>query len=123
MRENLRQTSATSNGIEIYSLYWILSLLDYFWHTGDLETLEDHHADVLAAKIEHATALFADPRIAFCGHDERLGATFEEAQRPETQMIYRLVLIRCLRGIAAAMSAGGLAELGDSYRRRQKSSA
>ena len=116
VRENLVQTSATSNGIEIYSLYWILSLLDYFWHTGDAETLVGYR-EVLAAKTQHAASLLADPPIAFCGHDERLGATFEEAQRPETQTIYRLVLIRCLRGIGQAMVAAGLGELGDSYRR------
>ena len=39
IRKNLLYTSTQDNGIASYSLYWVLSLLDYYNYTGDAETL------------------------------------------------------------------------------------
>ena len=35
IRNNIALTASQSNGIESYSLYWVLSVLDYYRFTGD----------------------------------------------------------------------------------------
>jgi hypothetical protein len=106
VRENLIGTADVSNGIESYSLYWVLSLLDYYQHTGDATLLKQYSASVVA-KLDHADAIYADPYISFYGHDERLGACFEEPDIFETKSAYRMLFIRTCWRFAAAMATIG----------------
>lgn len=111
---NLDRTAKDSNNIESYSLYWVLSLIDYFKYSGDTATLGKHLANA-QAKLDHANAIYADPHIAFYGHDERLGACFEEPDRPETKNAYRMLFVRACREFAWAMRQSGRAELAAQY--------
>ena len=111
---NLDRTARVSNGIESYSLYWILSLLDYFKYSGDAAAL-GQHLDNVQAKLAHANAIFTNPPISFYGHDERLGACFEQPDRPETKNAFRLLFLRTCREFAWAMRQQGRADLASHY--------
>ncbi len=111
---NLDRTAKDSNGIESYSLYWVLSLVDYFQYSGDTAALAQYLANA-QAKLDHANSIFANPHITFYGHDERLGACFEEPDRPETKNAYRLLFIRACREFAWALRQSGRAELAAHY--------
>ena len=114
IKQNLERTATTSNDIESYSLYWILSLLDYYQHTGDVQTMQKYidHAQSL---LEHAQSIYPDPYISFYGHDERLGACFEEPDRFETKAAYRMLFVRTCREFALAMDNIGRTDLGRTY--------
>ena len=58
------RTARDSNNIESYSLYWVLSLIDYFKYSGDTAALA-HHLTNAQAKLDHANSIYADPHIAF----------------------------------------------------------
>ena len=92
----------------------MLSLIDYFKYSGDTAALDQHLANA-QAKLDHANAIYADPHIAFYGHDERLGACFEEPDRPETKNAYRMLFVRACREFAWAMRQSGRAELAARY--------
>jgi len=103
VKANLERTATGDNGIESYSLYWILSLLDYYRYSGDAAMLRQYAANA-QAKLEHANQIYADPPIAFYGWDERLGAGFEDPNStPETKNAYRLLFIRASRAFAESM--------------------
>lgn len=94
IRKNIERTSDNYNGIESYSLYWILSLIDYVNYTGDRELLDNMEASV-TKKIAHANQLYgSNVRLGFYGWDERLGAGFENSDCDENQWAYRMLFIQ-----------------------------
>lgn len=116
IRENLVRTSKEANDIESYSLYWILSLLDYYRVTGDQETLEQF-INLTVSKLEHGAAIYHDPPISFYGDDERIGATFENPNRFECKSAYRMLFVHCCRQFGLAMEGIGQTGLGSKYQK------
>lgn len=117
IRKNLLYTSTQDNGIASYSLYWVLSLLDYYNYTGDAETLAlltENACRKLDAAYDHYDTL---PRLWFYGWDERLGAGFEAPDFREPQTAYRMLAIGTWRQFAAAMRQAGNQELAGKYER------
>ena len=117
VRKNLENTSKQDNGIRSYSLYWVLSLLDYYNYTGDEETLKHFLANA-DAKLELAYKAFGtNPPLSFYGWDDGLGAGFEIWFRPntESQNAYKMLSIRLWREFAIAMDRIGNKVLGDKY--------
>jgi len=53
IKRNIDSTANLDNGIRSYSLYWVLSLLDYYMYTGDAATLERYVANA-CAKLDDA---------------------------------------------------------------------
>jgi hypothetical protein len=102
IRENLERSATTNNGIESYSLYWILSLLEYHQHTADRATFEKY-VDHVNTLLAHAKSIYADPPISFYGGDERLGACFETPDRFETKSAYRMLFIHASLEFASAL--------------------
>lgn len=115
IKHNIDRTVDATFGIETYSLYWVLSLLEYYRHTGDADALRGYSANV-QGKLDHGNDIYADPSILFFGWDERLGAGFEAANRPETKAAYRMLLIRACREFADAMDTIGGHDVADRYR-------
>jgi alpha-L-rhamnosidase len=117
IRDNLERSAGTNNGIESYSLYWVLSLVEYYQHTADHSTLERHieHAVDL---LNHAASICHDPPIAFYGWDERLGAGFEAPDCFETKAAYRMLFIQASMAFADVMEASGRRDLSASCRKR-----
>lgn len=117
IRKNLLYTSTQDNGIASYSLYWVLSLLDYYNYTGDAETLAlltENACRKLDAAYDHYDTL---PRLWFYGWDERLGAGFEAPDFREPQTAYRMLAIGTWRQFATAMRQAGNRELAGKYER------
>ena len=114
IRQNLERSATTNNGIESYSLYWVLSLLEYFQHTADQATLEKYLSHVTML-LDHATSIYPDPPISFYGWDERLGAGFEDPDRFETKSAYRMLFIRVCMEFASALNEIGRLDLSKTY--------
>lgn len=117
IKQNIDNTSGQSNGIRSYSLYWVLSLLDYYRYTGDTATLEGYIKNA-SAKLDDAYTVFGtNPKLRFYGWDERLCAGFEiwfKASQ-EAQNAYKMLSIRAWNDFAAAMGQCGHTELRDKY--------
>jgi alpha-L-rhamnosidase len=117
IKKNIDNTSQQSNGIRSYSLYWVLSLLDYYAYTGDAETLSKY-VDNVSKKLDDAYTVFGtDPKLRFYGWDERLCAGFEIWFRssPEAQNAYKMLSLRAWKDFAAAMGQYGRNDLRDKY--------
>jgi alpha-L-rhamnosidase len=117
IKQNIDNTSGQSNGIRSYSLYWVLSLLDYYRYTGDTATLEKYIANA-CAKLDDAHAVFGqNPKLKFYGWDERLCAGFEIwfKSSPEAQNAYKMLSMRAWNDFAAIMGQAGRADLRDKY--------
>ena len=117
VKKNLANTAHQDNGIRSYSLYWVLSLLDYYRYTGDAETLR-LHLDNACAKLDSAHIAYGtNPGLGFYGWDERLGAGFEIWFRPcsEAQHAYQMLSLRTWSEFAAAMGEIGRNDLRDKY--------
>lgn len=116
VKQNLYYTSTQFNGIAGYSLYWVLSLIDYYNYTGDRQTL-DSLTDNACKKLDVAYAHYGtNPDLQFHGWDERLGAGFENPNCDESQNTYKMLSIRAWNEFAAAMDACGRSDLAAKYR-------
>jgi hypothetical protein len=117
VKANLDRTATGDNGIESYSLYWILSLLDYYRYSGDTATLQKYTANA-EAKLNHANQIYANPPISFYGWDERLGAGFEEPNTtPETKNAYRMLFIRACHEFSEGMNTIGATNLSQTFQK------
>lgn len=115
IRKNILHTAGLSNGIRSFPLYWVLSLVDYFNYTGDVELLADL-TDNAVQKLEEAAAAFeTSAGLSFYGWDERLGAGFEDADRAEPTLAYRMLCVQAWRRFAEAMSAMGRDDLASRF--------
>ncbi|MGF7232899.1 alpha-L-rhamnosidase C-terminal domain-containing protein [Arachidicoccus sp.] len=115
VRQNIAYTSTQSNGIKSYALYWVLSLIDYYKHTGDTATLEHYIANA-CNKLDEAYRIYGtNPNLEFYGWDERLGAGFEHPNSLETQNAYKMLSIRAWKAFAAVMHSCKRTDLQHKY--------
>lgn len=120
VRKNLLYTSGQYNGIESYSLYWVQSLIDYFYYTNDAETVLQLTGNA-CHKLDRAYQFYNDlPSLSFYGWDERLGGGFEQPNLPETQLAYRALAIQAWKRFADMMQECGKPELATQYRQYAK---
>ena len=115
VKRNIVNSANDDNGIASYSLYWVLSLIDYYNYTGDSATLNGYLTNAVA-KLDHAYSIYGkNPDLGFYGWDERLGAGFENANCRESQDAYKMLAIRSWKEFAAAMGAFGRTDLQVKY--------
>jgi len=115
IKKNIDNTSNQSNGIRSYSLYWVLSLLDYYNYTGDAVTLNKYITNA-SEKLDDAFRVYGtNPGLVFYGWDERLGAGFEHNSCKESQNAYMMLSIRTWKAFAEAMGTCGRTDLRDKY--------
>ena len=116
IRNNIERTSG-KDGILSYRLYWILSVLDYYYYTGDA-TLLEKYIENICGKLDDAYGFYGtNPRLGFYGWDERLGSGFEVNSRhcPEAHNAYKMLSIRTWTAFAKAMQMLGRTDLKDKY--------
>jgi alpha-L-rhamnosidase len=115
--QNLMRSANDCNGIESYCIYWTLSLMDYYYVTGDKITLSNLTQNV-NDKLEHAFDIFEDykTKLTFFGWDDRLGAGFMNASYMETQYDFRFLVLRAWSDWAALMSISGNATAAGHFR-------
>ncbi len=117
VKVNLDRTATLDNGIESYSLYWILSLMDYYRYSGDTPTFRKYLANA-EAKLNHGNQIYANPPISFYGWDDRLGAGFEDPNTtPETKDAYRMLFIRACREFSEGLGSIGETNMSESFRK------
>ncbi|MDW7760143.1 MAG: alpha-L-rhamnosidase C-terminal domain-containing protein [Acidobacteriota bacterium] len=115
VKMNLERTADDDNGIESYSLYWILSVVDYYRYTGDHATINRFIPNI-QGKLDRAQAIYDNlPNLVFFGWDERLGAGFENPNTEESRRAYRMVFIRACLEFAWAMDQAGRPDLARHY--------
>lgn len=105
IKKNIAYTSSQNNGIAAYSLYWVLSLIDYYNYSGDTSFLKEYagNADKRLQKAYNEYDIL--PKLGFMGWDERLGAGFENPQTREAQDTYKMLCINAWKQFANAMSS------------------
>ena len=115
--QNLVRTSSDCNNIESYCVYWALSLIDYYYITGDKATLSNFTQNV-NDRLEHAFDIFDDysTPLNFFGWADALGSGFMNASCLEAQYDFRFLVIRAWSDWAALMSISGNATAADHYR-------
>ena len=115
VKKNLENTALLDNGIASYSLYWVLSLIDYVNYTGDQEFARQYTGNA-AKKLEAALQQFGKrPKLAFYGWDERLGAGFENPENDESQRAYSMLTIRTLFEFGRLLIQLGDSVSGNNY--------
>ncbi len=115
VKTNLAATAHDSNGIASYSLYWVLSLVDYFNYSGDGAMLDQSLANA-CGKLDDAYAHYDHPpSLIFYGWDERLGAGFANPDCLEARNAYAMLTICAFREFAHAMEQHGRLDLRDKY--------
>lgn len=115
VKTNLLYTSTQYNGIASYSLYWVLSLIDYYNYTGDKELLNnllENASEKLDIAYEHYDK---NPSRVFYGWDERLGAGFENPDNEETRIAYKMLSIRTWNEFSKLLSYAGYSDLATKY--------
>ncbi len=120
VKHNIDRTAGVNNGIESYSLYWVLSLLDYYWYSADKDTLE-HYIPEVRRVLGHALEIYGtNSSLGFYGHDERLGATFENPDCEENQHAYKMLTLQTCLKFASAMETIEQSDLRDKYQQTVK---
>ncbi len=115
VKQNIRYTSTQYNGIASYSLYWVLSLIDYYMYTGDKELL-DEMLDNACYKLDKAYEEYGDDaNIVFYGWDERLGAGFENSNNVETRNAYKMLSIQAWSEFSKVMNGVGYTDVAEKY--------
>jgi len=117
IKKNIDNTAVQDNGIKSYALYWVLSLIDYYYYTGDTVALRKY-VNNACAKLDSAYKWFGtDPNLRYYGWDERLCAGFEIwfKPSPECQNAYKMLSVRTWREFASAMEKYGRYDLRDKY--------
>ncbi|OOQ58768.1 alpha-L-rhamnosidase C-terminal domain-containing protein [Mucilaginibacter pedocola] len=112
---NLTNTSGLNNGILSYSLYWVLSLIDYANYTGDTAFVRKYISNA-CSKLDTAYNHFGKQNhLGFYGWDERLGAGFENPDNPESQRAYQMLSIRSWAEFGGLMNQLGETALAKKY--------
>ena len=99
VRDNIARTSCAtcSNNIASYALYWVLSVVDYFFYSGDEPTVAAYGANVDGRLRFAASIANTSFDLHFFGSDDRVGADFEYPSAPESQRAYTMLAIQCMR--------------------------
>lgn len=104
---NLNRSKADCQGIATYCLYFVLSVADYYEHSGDAAGVA-YLAPNVIDHLDSAARMWADPQgLRFVGWDDRTGSGFANNTTPETQNLYRLLAIRAWRAAAGFLAATG----------------
>lgn len=120
VKKNIYNTAEQYNRIESYSLYWILSLIDYFMYTGDNATLDDLTENA-CRKLEMAYENTKKTTyLGFYGWDERLGAGFENPNIREAQIAYKALSIQTWKSFAAIMEKRGKNDIACKFKKYAK---
>ena len=109
VKRNLIRTQTGDNGIISYDMYWILSLVDYYMHSGDEATLANA-ASVVLSKLQTSTAFWSKPTHQhFCGSDERIGADFNGLvpSNDEKSRYYKMLSVQAAQEYAKAAAMCG----------------
>ena len=116
VREMLNKTDSGCEGCHVvddllmsYPVLWCMSVMDYFWVTGDADTLA-HFTPDMQHILDNAVATFGqNPPVAFMGWDDRLANGFCGYGNTEVQLAFATLAARAVADFARALAHGGAA--------------
>lgn len=115
VKKNIAYTSDQNNGIAAYSIYWVLSLIDYYNYSGDASFFKEFAGNA-DKRLENAYNEYDKlPKLGFMGWDERLGAGFENPETKEAQNTYKMLCINAWKQFAKAMAEVNETSLAEKY--------
>lgn len=92
--QNLLRTRGNDNGVISCDMYFVLSVVDYYLHSGDHTGLAAFSQDV-NSKLKTSVAFWAKPSPQhFIGSDERIGADFDDSttsSAAEKTSVYKML--------------------------------
>lgn len=113
---NLHFTVSHPNNIPGYELFWVMSLIDYWFYTGDKNGVLELIPYALN-KLDYAYSFWnTDFDLSFVGWDERQGAGFEHANIEENRLSYRFLAIECWKRFADMLDYLDQGLLASKYR-------
>ena len=106
------------DGIMSYPILWAMSVLDYYWSTGDADTLAHYRHDVMNI-LDRASKIFypEKPNIAWQGWDDRLDDGWCGPCSDEAQLTFATLLVRAYTDFVATLIASGRDEWADDAAR------
>lgn len=114
---NLAYTARHGNGIETYELYWIESVVDYYWFTGDAVGARSLLGEAYK-RLDHADQIFDDPKhLRFVGWDERTGRGFDNPDIAPNKLTYQLLAIGAWKHFGDVLARIGEPARADLYRK------
>lgn len=115
VKKNIENTAGLNNDIASYSLYWVLSLIDYVNYTGDT-VFARKYIDNASKKLDLAYDHFdSSPNLGFYGWDERLGTGFENPGIAEPRHAYAMLSIQAWHSFGLLMKQIGENDLANKY--------
>ncbi|RYF98759.1 MAG: hypothetical protein EOO02_18275, partial [Chitinophagaceae bacterium] len=118
--KNIAFTSVQDNGIAAYSLYWVLSLIEYYQYSGDVEFFKRFVPNAEKRLTLAVSQYDSVPNLAFMGWDERLGAGFENPNINESKFAFRMLCLNVWKKFADALNYAGENELSLKYKKIAK---
>ena len=118
VKENLDRIGGYGNGIASYSLYWVLSLVNYYRYTGNAADLQKDYP-LVGKLLATAAANFTHPKTSFYGWGDRLGG-FTDGENPQAHEAYRMLFVETCRRFAWAAGAAGRKDLQARYTKMAK---
>jgi hypothetical protein len=114
--KNLTFTESHGNAIESYELYWVESLIDYYFYSGDARGVRGLLPAVYK-RLDHADAIFDNiRRLGFVGWDERTGVGFDHPECEQNKMTYKMLAIGAWKHAADLLERLGERERAAHYR-------
>ena len=112
VKEMLNKTDSGCKGCHVvddslmsYPVLWCMSVLDYFWASGDGATL-DRLAPDMQHILDNAVKSFGrNPPVAFMGWDDRLANGFCGVGNTEVQLAFAALAARAVGDFARALAA------------------
>jgi len=116
IKKNIHSTASDDNNIPAYSLYWILSVLDYYNYTGDSKLVEEYLTNI-DKKIDFGLEVYMKRLpLNFMGSDERLGAVFENADCDQGHYTYQMLFLQTCNQLSIALQILDKNKLATKYK-------
>lgn len=99
IKQNIENSKEESNGIKAYSLYWILSVVDYYQYTNDKDSFLIWLPFINDILNDGFNVYNSSENLSFMGGDERLGDYFEEPNGIYARQTYNMLFLRALNNL------------------------
>ena len=106
------------DGIMSFPVLWAMSVLDYYWSSGDADTLAHYRHDVMNILDRASKIFYPDkPNIVWQGWDDRLDDGWCGPCSDEAQLTFANLLVRAHNDFVATLIASGRDEWADDAAR------
>ena len=106
------------DGIMSYPILWAMSVLDYYWATGDVDTFAHYKHDIENILDKSSKVFYPDiPNIVWQGWDDRLDDGWCGPCSEEAQLTFANLVVRAHNDFVGTLVASGKNEWADDIAR------